>query len=368
MKKKCRVYKPKSMQDGGATYNSQVTMTQDSTKDPIYKEKANNFVQWLHNNHYNPTNPPMVKAQNGISYPGQPEWNAQDEFHGLTPRDDFDYSTLQVSENDYQVAPGQQMYEFEPGGPDDPFKKDKRTSDKIFMGYPTPEGMAEASQWVAGLQIAGNILDTPNRLDRENQLKRQFSDVYNFNDVTGSDRGDYMANVPGVGDFFRPDDHTRMGYNTKIAQDGGEPNPYTQRPDDGWFHPFDFGDYNRPKSPMEKNSFYNYMQDEMRELNALQAFDYGTSPTQFLASMGVQDMQDYLKEVKQRKKEYLSGIKDRAKDWISQPGNKEAYLDYKKGMGIKEQGGQLNVDDEITLTEEQINNLIKQGYNLEYLD
>ena len=35
-----------------------------------------------------------------------------------------------------------------------------------------------------------------------------------------SDRGDYLANVPGIGDHLKPDQHTRMGFDTKVAQDG----------------------------------------------------------------------------------------------------------------------------------------------------
>jgi hypothetical protein len=31
-----------------------------------------------------------------------------------------------------------------------------------------------------------------------------------------------MANVPGFGNELKPDEHTRWGRDTKVAQDGGE--------------------------------------------------------------------------------------------------------------------------------------------------
>jgi len=57
---------------------------------------------------------------------------------------------------------------------------------------------------------------------REEELRTSFSNVHELFGSTEQDRGDYMVNLPGVGDPLRPDEHVRKGFNTKVARDGME--------------------------------------------------------------------------------------------------------------------------------------------------
>jgi hypothetical protein len=60
------------------------------------------------------------------------------------------------------------------------------------------------------------------RNQSEQDLRQRISDPFNIYRTAGADRGDYMANVPGFGNELKPDDHTRWGRDTKVAQDGAE--------------------------------------------------------------------------------------------------------------------------------------------------
>lgn len=248
MKKKCRVYGiggdvpgygygGKIKKSGGEPGFSQ---TQDSQKDPIFAEKTNNFMNWLRNTNISAqvenqlkqdmqTIDTMYQIGGGVSYPGagmglMPEI---DDSLMLLPEGLEDpvpvaqglNQFIQPTESDYINAP---MQEFEPGGPDDPFSKNKRQGDGRKFGVIDPRRHNEVQ---AGLAAAG-ILTSIGRMDEaeaeRQRLERQFGDVFQFNDVSRADRGDYLANVPGIGTNFRPDQTTLMGYNTKVAQKGYE--------------------------------------------------------------------------------------------------------------------------------------------------
>lgn len=73
---------------------------------------------------------------------------------------------------------------------------------------------------IAGMQLLGNIGNLDERAAQEAAIRERVSNVHRLYNAQGSDRGDYMVNVPGVGDFLKPDQHTRMGYNTKVAKMG----------------------------------------------------------------------------------------------------------------------------------------------------
>ena len=247
MKKKCRVYKP-NMQDGGT---NKISMTQDSQSEPIHEEKANNFVNWLHTTSNEAQVQSMIEAdseainqfmknggntngmlyaQDGLSYPGadvftngEYTWqNPQDINRPKVPQfniaDESQNSPLNKQNIDpaydptnYQAAPNE-MQEFVPGGPDDPFAKEQTQGSE--NPYFFPQAVIAGTKAVTGLKRG---ID---RVSEEQYFNDQFSDVFNYNDVAGSDRGDYMANVPGIGDFLKPDQNVRKGYNTKTAQDG----------------------------------------------------------------------------------------------------------------------------------------------------
>lgn len=73
---------------------------------------------------------------------------------------------------------------------------------------------------IAGMQLLGNIGSLDERAAQEAAIRERVSNVHRLYGTQGADRGDYMVNTPGVGDFLKPDQHTRMGYNTKVAQMG----------------------------------------------------------------------------------------------------------------------------------------------------
>lgn len=80
--------------------------------------------------------------------------------------------------------------------------------------YLLPSGM------IAGMQLAANVGNLDDRAAQERNIRERTSNVHRLFQAQGSDRGDYLSNVPGVGNFLKPDQHTRMGYDTKVAQDG----------------------------------------------------------------------------------------------------------------------------------------------------
>jgi hypothetical protein len=314
MKKKCRLYKP-TMQTGGEPRKP--AMTQDSQKDPVFIEKSNNFLNWLHKSSDaakvqtmmdqdmalldagyqiggQTSENPMIEQLRSILQPKQVDPSAsgfetgnygqkQDfnigayqnavqqrqpnfmnnmsqfttgmqmqfaqeggaSFPGLMPLipelDESNFATdkhnpyatsAEAFESfadveqadpfeDYTTAPEPQMQEFVPGGPDDPFKKETSNVDPFGMD---PRNANIAQGIIAGGKALTSIVDYRGRRKQEEALKRRMSDVFQTHGTAGPDRGDYLANVPGVGSDFKPDQHTRMGYNTKIAQSGGEYN------------------------------------------------------------------------------------------------------------------------------------------------
>jgi hypothetical protein len=60
------------------------------------------------------------------------------------------------------------------------------------------------------------------RAQAKADLEKRISDPFNVYRTMGADRGDRMANVPGFGNELKPDEHTRWGRDTKVAQDGME--------------------------------------------------------------------------------------------------------------------------------------------------
>lgn len=80
------------------------------------------------------------------------------------------------------------------------------------------------NQWNnGGKTVIGGLNMLSNRRKENAQERKNFSEqsnVFNLYKTGKNDRGDYMSNVPGFGDSFRPDDHVRKGFNTKTAEDG----------------------------------------------------------------------------------------------------------------------------------------------------
>jgi len=198
-----------------------------------YMQKRDSNLQFFQDA-YNQSNPnimknlqsftgTMPKAQKGLSYPGNMQ--LLPEIDELTREDVL----RMMEENDPKVMDPTQyqnesIQEFEPGSTEDPFNKNKRTNDRGNYGSTgmDPRNTNMAQGMIAGMRVGEGIFNYKNRAEEEQELRKRFSNVFETHGIAGQDRGDYMVNVPGIGDPLKPDQHTRMGYNTKIAQDGLE--------------------------------------------------------------------------------------------------------------------------------------------------
>jgi len=275
------------LQDGGAT------ITQDSQKDDVSGQKSNNFMSWLHKSSdgakvqqefeqdmqmldigfaqyggdmqsgfqsgnygqkvplnmdvyqdaYKDINNPITDitnfsnlagafAQYGqeVSYPG----------YGLQLLPEIDDSLMMLPEEDTETFDkvfGKQpniedSYTTYPGAGEDlpneadyttgstpNEKKDKGKFGSIGMD---PRNTNKAQAMIAGMNVLTAFGSMDEAAAEKKRLAEKQSDVFQNFATVGSDRGDYLANAPGIGTNFRPDETTRMGYNTKIAQEGIE--------------------------------------------------------------------------------------------------------------------------------------------------
>jgi hypothetical protein len=187
--------------------------------------------------------------------------------------------------------------------------------------------------------------------------------------VSGSDRGDYMANAPGVGGNFRPDELTRMGYNTKNAQEGIEVQDNTRVAP-----PF------IPQGSIEEQmAEAELRKQQLEELNgpytAIATPDYNsTFPNDSVRFFPGQrgSKVPYIRDLgnlagvtgEYSSDDYLNMVNNGNARMYQDTSRVEANPDY---MFRQQDGGQYNVDDEVELSEAEINNLIAQGYNLEYI-
>lgn len=292
----------------------------------------------------------MIHAQSGVSYPGaQPLWDPNDtdtsgeafeaymKQQGPDPEPVVDPFAGYQTEQDFNQN---QMEEFEPGGPDDPTKKKGKG---IFgMGDPNKSNaqhQTEAMGAITTMKGITGIAGYADKRKREEEIRNRMSNVFETHDVSGADRGDYLANVPGIGTNFRPDETTRMGYNTKIAQEGGEYENYITLPQ------------HIDSLPRAERKFQQAVFDD-------EGRNWEDSEL------------DWIKEsMKRDKNPAINKIASNAAFYATHPrmAVRTAYNRVTEPF-YKQQGGEYNMDDELELSEAEINSLIAQGYNLEYID
>lgn len=434
MKKKCRVYKPQSMQQGGET--------QDSQLGNVPETKASNFVNWLKGTselaqfekemtnyqyggspngygeletmnmgayqdayqdmEYNPMNDiqtlgslvaPMFapkkeeqysdeymnqnyslkpkktnstfgaqpggfgqgmnkgfqlgKAQTGkeVSYPDygmgfMPEIDNSDylpngglDFMAETDNSGIRLQDIYATEQDYNSGQTGQLDESTyTNGPD-------MQKNKVKNPYALTQGV------LAGARLLTGFGEMDERAALEAQINKKFGNVHENYGTMGADRGDYMANVPGVGDPLKPNQHTRMGYNTKIAQNGIEIQ------DNTYVKPFPrINEQVYPFGPEDFEAINNYVKNNVDKDKR----HYGITNETQIRNRAMENLQN-------NQNLWIPDYKDQFYQMQGLP-------EYEKPIGIKQQGGEYNIDQELELTEEQINDLIAQGYNLEYLD
>jgi hypothetical protein len=320
-------------------------------------------------------------AQSGVSYPGaMPLWDPNDtdtspeafdaymQQQGPDPEPQTNIEDMYQTETDYEFEQGQ-MREFEPGGPDDPMKKDKKGKGIFGMGDPNKSNAQHQNEAKGAITVMKGITGLAGYRDmrkREEDIKRRMSDVFQTHDTAGADRGDYMVNVPGVGSNFRPDEHTRMGYNTKMAQIGIEIPSYENY--------MSFKDYKAlPRA--EKKFRQAVADDEARN------FGYPENELAWIKQSMVQDRPSLPTRIAKSASNIAADtaflathpkyIPTAVRHEILNPGVSDTNPYSRKKWDrshFKEEGGAYEIDDELELSEAEINNLIAQGYELEYLD
>lgn len=277
MKKKCRVYGTGGaysykMQTGG----SKPVMTQDSeNQDDVPQQKTASFVNKLHENHMKAMIEQEIEQEKqsllmkcggkvkhmqtgGPYFPGNtfdPDYYAQLGY-GQLP-DYIDAPKMQNPEV-FNVNKKSDLKPFIEELQEEGLGRMKHRSAGDIVGrmdkmdhIPAPlienspmPGDMEISQpdmykedkpdgWMTtamitsgamrGLDFASMIAQRIKEAKQQQELTDQITDVHNiFGTKDRMDRGDYMVNTPGVGDFLRPNQHTRIGYGTKVAQEGME--------------------------------------------------------------------------------------------------------------------------------------------------
>ena len=320
---------------------------------------------------------PIMYAQDGASFPGimplvpeiddtawgdnkhNPYATSAEAFQGFA---DQEYAN---PEDDYTNAPEAQTAQMTPG------QSDNNQKGKVDRFGMDPRNTNIAQGMISGMKVGtsiGNFLSGKNA-EEERRFKAKASDPFRTHGVAGSDRGDYMANVPGIGNNFRPDDHTRAGYNTKMAQDGLAVQDNTR--------------VERPRIPRSRDSYmYNPATNPLteEELRALAHQERGMSRafgnTTFVKEDGsIMNSTGTLNNTQNAQlNEYMSqapwyqALYEGLPNVGRMVGNSAADIPLNSPLQKQQQGGEHQIDEELELSEAEINNLIAQGYNLEYLD
>lgn len=177
-----------------------------------------------------------IHGNNGVWFPGQDVFNT-DAYNptNLDPAQmqtthgymDFMHNlNTEVAQNT-----GTQVPEYDPMGVNSDIPGDREVTDQVQLELEKQGRLKTAMERnpylasdmaIGAMKLATNIGSLDEQAERERAIRERVSNVHRQFQAQGADRGDYMVNVPGVGDFLKPDQHTRMGYNTKVAQMGGE--------------------------------------------------------------------------------------------------------------------------------------------------
>ena len=464
MKKKCRVYKPQSMQAGGPI----VPMTQDSQQGSVPQEKSNQFMSWVKQNtelaqldqelnkmklggtpynyqyggspdgygeleplnneafqqaydnmNYNPIADIQTLASNTYNAftPKQQTKNVNGEtYQPVTPKPEpFSFGSKaggfgQGMQKGFQLPQAQQGIQVvnEVNYPDYGmgFMPEVDNSDYLpnggldFMAetdnsgiqlpdiYATEQdynsgqtGPLDESQYTTGPDVfnekkksrnpyaltqgvlaGARLLTGFGQLDEraalEQQINKKFSNVHEAYGTMGADRGDYMANVPGVGDPLKPNQHTRMGYNTKIAQYGMAIQDNTKVAPQYIPERLDLRNYTpEAEDIMRKEGYRMWEEDKAAGKTMLSGPE-----SNYKAIYNAAEFYD--------RPQYAG--QDTTQPAGIYVGNPSRYVELEKqnprSIQLRQQGGEYNIDDELDATEEKIAELIAKGYNLKYLD
>jgi len=207
---------------------------------------------------------------------------------------------------------------------------------------PSLTGPAAASTVIAGVNTAASLFEKRDDKAFKEKMKQMTlaDNAFVNSPINSQSRGDYDPNSG----MFRVDQHVPLRWNGyRFKQDGGEGNSYTTKPNDGWFHPFDFGDRESSKSPMEKNKYHQYLSTELEHLKHLGDIVYGSSITKGLSKIGISEAQNSMDNYKKSYNDFIKESGNRAREWAKNPENKESYLEHIKGLNNKQDGGETDL-------------------------
>ena len=372
----------------------------------------------------------MMYAQDGVSFPGygvynpdelikqqknnQPisedqyqtatDYNAdkqvQNTFEQYTPKAFQDPIGAASGKYDPQLmAPGEGVLQNNTAT--DPFDK---SSDGIpnsgfgsnpmnSFGKSNAEHQNQAQGAIATMKGITGLAGYADKRKREKEIKNRMSDVFETHDIQGSDRGDYMANAPGVGGNFRPDELTRMGYNTKIAQEGGslpdenmymtEAQAIDQARRAAFIDPAQMELVNQWKKMMIDPGADQIARPrpQMMQIDPQTGTSYNqqfdnAKPQEIRRQQGGEPTRTERRFNKEVAADESNNWGNNELDWIknSMAQDKRPFSSYHKEMAYTAPGRSINPlseykkGDEAVLSKTKIAELIEQGYELEYLD
>lgn len=207
-------------------------------------------------------------------------------------------------------------------------KKEERKNRNSFNAALGIIGVGQLGTWLG--EIDERNAAEAYRKERESRLS---------NAVRPGNHGDYMANVAGVGDYFRPDEHLRKGYNTKIARDG------TQVQDNTYVKP----------APRINEQVYPFGPEDFEAINTYVKNYVDRDKRRYGVTNKTQIRNRAMENLQNNKNLWIPNYKDSFYQMQGLP-------EYKK-----EDGGEHRIDDELELSEEQIKKLIEEGYKIKYM-
>lgn len=168
----------------------------------------------------------LPKAQQGSFQPGADVWDPDSLQYGEPPVNSA-HGYMDFISNLNQKIGSPSIQETDVDAVEEPGDRELSEEGQLLLKKQSKFSRAmEANPFLAsqtalsGMHLLANIGGIDEQAQRERAVRERVSNVHRLYGTSEADRGDYMSNVPGVGDFLKPDQHTRMGYNTKIAQDG----------------------------------------------------------------------------------------------------------------------------------------------------
>jgi hypothetical protein len=240
---------------------------------------------------------------------------------------------------------------------DEPFKKNSDGIPNQGFGSFRPDTFG-----------ATGLASHASNMKKDKKLKNRFSNVFENNKVLGPDDGGYAVNT-GTGGNFKMRNTYAGGYNTITKAQTGVTIQDNTRVAPPYI----------PQGTIEEQiAEAELREQQLEQLNspytAIAVPDYNSTfsndSVRFFPGQRGSKV-PYIRDLgnlagvtgEYSSDDYLHMVNNGNGRMYQDTSRVEANPDYM----YRQQGGQYNVDDEIELSEAEINNLIAQGYNLEYI-